>query len=942
MSERIAVNPTLLIGVGGFGQKSLLAIRDRLMRTYGSVPLQVKLLSIDTTDREDDVRAVLRDDEFVKLEVRLVAAQIEANLAQLEPWMDLDKIPFGSIPGITHGAGQTRQLGRFSLLYNIGYLLPAVKGALDAMNGWNVGDDTRFYHDARSPRQIVFMGSIAGGTGSGVLLDLACAIGSLPEAQEYDRYAYLAMPGIYRRLPNCHYVEENGYAFLKELDFMQSNGRAIQRGDYGTVFDMQMGPLEYQMREPFDNVLLIDDMSQGDMNFSTPQALAEATAIAVFTTLSGETGGMFGDALVNPANRGIEWDGGMLCQYSGFGVTELYYPRDELVTYGLAVFAERLADQMMLGQAPADREGESLETEVENFLRDNALRGRETEDNEIVAALLSPKPFGARLPKDVKKDADVDEVWQTNEHSLAVYEEDLAKTVATNRATQVERIRALVTAEAEKLLRERGGHYARAFVGKLEGHFEYVRAELEQEAAAAGTEAQRQRDQLSELKAKCREKTKKLFGRREAVANVLASFGEALQRCAQTLTARTRASEGEGLCKSVLAELHILGRTLAQQQEGADSLRKKARLACSYALGRLSSPSPFQIPVQPDIEHLDLPEPDARHFYAWLKDTQATDALAFWAATSEDAHETFLTYAKSLEVDEVLGKATLASALAAKTEAERQEYLDRVAARCQPLIPLDPDVMHALRDPRHRPTNIYLVGASFEFHELFTNAPDAQGKIRDLRSRMRMPGQMNPHAHVIADANRAYFLRYFGAVPAYALESFQLLRSEYQETASQERAWSLHLDKRWDDILPDLDPRASDAHEGLWVWALATSDIDYLQMITKTGTHYSFDSHEVASDGTALQMAVHLGQGAAQARKTFFARRDWVVQVESRLMEAITRVGNERILTDLDALNERRKAEYSKAKKDRADESRLKEIRAEIDAVAAFGVMLRA
>ncbi len=45
--ERTRINPSLLIGLGGQGQKSLVEIRRRLEATYGCVPPQIKLMALE-------------------------------------------------------------------------------------------------------------------------------------------------------------------------------------------------------------------------------------------------------------------------------------------------------------------------------------------------------------------------------------------------------------------------------------------------------------------------------------------------------------------------------------------------------------------------------------------------------------------------------------------------------------------------------------------------------------------------------------------------------------------------------------------------------------------------------------------------------------------------------------------------------------------------------
>lgn len=927
---RTRINPSLIIGLGGQGQRSLLEVRRRLLQTYNKVPPQVRLLSVDTDNPEDEVAKTLNADEFVKIEAMRVQQVVESNADQLDPWMDLDRIPFQTIVNIDEGAGQIRQLGRFTLQANMAKVLDPVKKALKEIRDWKISDSDEFYSDDRSPRQIVFVGSMAGGTGSGTLLDLACAVQALPEAADWKRYAYLVMPGVFRGISHAYYVEENSYAFLKELDLFTNEGHKIHRGDYGNVFDVSLGATEYQMRTPFTHVLLVDSTNRGGVTFDTPQALAEATAIAVFTTLGGAIGGKVASVLKNPGNGTESWNG-MRCLYSTFGVTELYFPREEYAEYGEALLVERLVDQMELGQAAEEAE-QDVERWFEDFLQRNGLKELGAESNQIVDSIHQPKAFKPQIPKDLRKEADVEEVWQKNAHEMSVYQERVSSESGVKRTEMLARVTALIGDEVERFLRERGGTHALNFVQKFAGEMTSVRDELAVEGSAAKAESERLAGLATGAKATCVSATKKMFNRRDAVATILRNYSEALKIQARQYALYRRALEGQALCESVIVLLTKLEQKLHAQQSTVGRLKRHAADGSQTARMGVAKPSAFRVPVEPDMEHMKLPDVSARDFYGWLREESGVDALKFWDGNVDDVYRSLMSYVRDKEMAKSLRGGSLTKVLQEKSDPARQLYLDRVAQRSEPLISYRDGAAPLNMKEEQTPTSMYKVGAPEEFFGLFKDEADAKGEKRDLGRRLNKAGDFEEV--IVKDPDRAYFFHYFGALPAYALEVFPLLRSEYMEKFKDDKAWTLHLDKRWDDILPDLDPEASD-DEGLWVWAIASSDIDYLCSVKKAGVHYTFEYEQALPDGRMQPVTVSLGQGVDTARRAFLAKREYVAYAERRLSSAVARVGNAVVLEDLARYNDARMAEKSRLEREK-DLQRAQDVQKEIDAIAEY------
>ncbi|MDZ4178110.1 MAG: tubulin-like doman-containing protein [Coriobacteriia bacterium] len=934
---RTRVNPSLLIGLGGQGQKSLIEIRRRLESTYGCVPPQVRLISFDTDEPEG---AVLKDMELKKLVVPRVWEHIKGNRDHYGRWMDLERIPRQKHKNINKGAGQIRQLGRFAMHFHTSNVAEVFESSIQQINSVSTADDPRW--SSTATRQVVFLGSIAGGTGAGTLLDLACAVRNLPEASDYALYAYLAMPGVFRTFEGTHYVEENAYALLKELDFLLTSADSIDSGDYGDVFNVDLGgSLKYTMAHPFDQVMLVDNHNTGDLIFDKPEQLAEAVAIAVFSTLGGEIGKHVDSVLNNPDNQGHPWDGGMRCNYSSFGVAEIYYPREEVVAYMKAKFVERLVVAMDVGQTAdaAAEDGTDLSSALENFLAENELRERGQEHNQIVDGILPHQRFPARIPDAATVKADtVDRTWLDNEGALRDFVEAARSTAAARRAEKTADAQERTRARVEELVRTRGGNVSGAFLAELRGTFEAVAQEMAEENEDAKRRIRQHTGAINGLKDLCTQKAGKLFGRREAVRDVLTAYDGALREVSKAHYDEVRTEEARLLCSVLLERFEEWAGEIRAQRSSLDNLVKNASYEKERTREALSQPGAFQIPVQPDVEQLVMPDTRIDAFYAWLAKDRGHDSLAFWQLTTQDAMQVIGEYADAMNAAKVARDLTLAGVLRTKSPEERTEYLRRAHRRAEPLLQHDQAATTKPgRPPADKASTLYLVGGTQEFFDLYRTVDDS-GESWGLAERLGSLEVSKVDEKEITDPDRVYFFRRFGAIPAYAFRVFNLLRNEYLEHVNVPEKWSLHLDKRWDELLPDLDPSSADEHG--WIWALAASEIEYLRCVEKAGAHYTLQYVQTLADGGAQEVPVKLGQGYEEARKRFLDNLEWVAYVRRRLEKAVENVGRERALQDLEALRESLVNEH-KSVKGAKDDSRATALQRDIDAVADYRAQLQ-
>ena len=240
----------LAIGIGGTGVAALAELKQQVYLQLepdnpdSPVPeyqhIQFLAIDSDTTDI-DRMRGKAKLDkgrEFFSINNPNLAAALRAkNLIEGDAslnWMDIDHID-GLLS--TQGAGGVRQVGRYLLISKAGALKNAIESkcwqALNGMNGPNL--------------DVYIFAGISGGTGGGCFLDTCYiaqkALENMRKAQSANVMGFFFLPDVVTSKPQVaadpvkvNYNSSNGYAAMKELDYLMSLKDADDwfRQDYGT------------------------------------------------------------------------------------------------------------------------------------------------------------------------------------------------------------------------------------------------------------------------------------------------------------------------------------------------------------------------------------------------------------------------------------------------------------------------------------------------------------------------------------------------------------------------------------------------------------------------------------------------------------------------------------------------------------------------------------
>ncbi|MDF2629444.1 MAG: hypothetical protein K0R39_3275 [Symbiobacteriaceae bacterium] len=281
-------SPTLIIGLGGTGAEVLSRVRDRFFSTLG--PLEnfpvIRYLWLDTDTVQGthtsswykQYRQMSQQLKFQRHEkVELTVPDTELYLSHLSEYPHIQRWIYPHLSGktsITEGAGQIRAYGRLAFFHNIEAIQSRIQSALQSITTIDAGRRSRengLQVNSES-LNVIIVGSVAGGTGSGTYLDMAYlvrkSLRDLALPHKINLVGFLALPSVFGGPAEMPRLYANGYAALKELNHFnysppaekQSAGHETQRStehDYELWFSAGDRPVQMG-NAPFDICYLVD------------------------------------------------------------------------------------------------------------------------------------------------------------------------------------------------------------------------------------------------------------------------------------------------------------------------------------------------------------------------------------------------------------------------------------------------------------------------------------------------------------------------------------------------------------------------------------------------------------------------------------------------------------------------------------------------------------
>lgn len=364
------IQRTICIGLGGTGRDVLMRLRRLIVEQYGDLtklPV-VSFVHIDTDKTATQgsslktgntyrgVDLSFRDSE--KINAILTAAEVTNFVQGVEQRSSYDRQgPYDhisrwfppqllrNIRAVEEGAKGIRPVGRLAFFHNY----QKIRTAIETAERRTMGHEAILLKSGLKvdPGLNIFVvGSLCGGTGSGMFLDIAYSLRKLYGDKGTQLLGYLVIsPQLYS---NASYMNANTYAALKELNHYSSPGTRFE-----ACYDMQNLVLVQEPRAPFDYTYLVSNQTNGEYTILEQQKLCNVIAHKIALDFLGELAPVAKGMRDNLLTHLIQSDNHPRPNPQGyltFGLSAIYFPREIIVKIALNRISLKLLNFWLNGE----------------------------------------------------------------------------------------------------------------------------------------------------------------------------------------------------------------------------------------------------------------------------------------------------------------------------------------------------------------------------------------------------------------------------------------------------------------------------------------------------------------------------------------------------------------------------------------------------------------
>jgi Tubulin like/Short C-terminal domain len=385
--EEKSMVPTVLVGVGGTGTEILSRVRRLVEEAYGGLK-NFPILSFLTIDTDRDYKvtnplaagSTFKDNE--KHWASVSGAQVREMMGNMNnfPWIDrwFPRELERNITALEAGAGQIRACGRFAFFCNYHAIQKKFSQACDRTKGHeSFMLDKHGIRVSNTALNVFVTGSISGGTGSGMLIDLGYCVKHWLKGQASPlSTAIVPMPNAFAGIDVGDRVLANGYAALMELSYFSD-----YRTEYVSQFSSSLIDEVRSMTSPFDFTYLVGTKN-GESDFKLDQ-IREMIAQNIFLDLTSDFA---------PHKRSIRDN--IKAAWANQDPGGRGYPKN-FMSFGLSTVEIPLAQirSSLSGRLGADflgwwlNDAAQLPPQVRELLQNDLLKRMRLTDNELIADL---------------------------------------------------------------------------------------------------------------------------------------------------------------------------------------------------------------------------------------------------------------------------------------------------------------------------------------------------------------------------------------------------------------------------------------------------------------------------------------------------------------------------------------------------------------------------
>ncbi|HYK04313.1 MAG TPA: tubulin-like doman-containing protein [Thermoanaerobaculia bacterium] len=866
MKNNVVFRPTVVIGLGGTGYGALLKLKKRFVDSYGSVPPIIRFLSIDTTENaeaaQDALQTRLDHHEKYVLQVGNPVNLLNGTNPHIDEWWP-PEIPTQSIIA---GAGQVRARGRLALFARASEIVGRLKQAVNDVR--NIRNQKQMYSEQfqvsdRAGVEVHIVGSLAGGTGSGLFLDIAFMTRDIIGSDEQSNFTgVFLLPRLFSSFSGTALVKSNAYGALKEIEHL-STTKETTRINYGAhTVDVT--------RPPFDLIYLIDSLNEQGRAVDTPADLHDLISDGLYVQIGSQLGTDNANAVDNiktqlaVANR-VK---GRSPQYCSFGVASLSMPSFDAYIYE---DAKRLVIEDLLNGAVADAD---VEQDVQRFIDQQRLR---EDDSDQVIEFLSQREGGGQLRFPMR----LSEIKFDNQALSAIRnlhtvhrsraERQIAQAIGANFETLRDgAVSAINTAWDTTVNRVHGFTRAERFFEKLQAKLEWYQNMME-------AEAKEERAKLKALNFKAAEDQVSeaagaFFNRESRVKTACEVYGGIVDRETDLTILVARLEKAAELYSALHAHTQSILNNCYRIRENLGAARKQFEQEHLAATNTRGTSRLFDHVVAFDPSP-HRPAITGEDFVKWYADHSGS--LAQWAnLRAAEVHADVKEFIEKRY--EPLTSLTMDDILRRSNPEQVSQELKRLDNLGVPLWRYDVG-----RIPVVNQTVIN------EFYHYGVADADAT-VLKDARYEAGVPkGNAKPSLVSTRDPRRILLFKVKTGIPLFALAEMEEMERAYLDP---NKIISNHIHRDWQD-LPNLIPRSGDGEALRW-FALAQAPEPF-GFIRREGAWYSMKSKGGRRVDNNM---VRLAQGRVPAYATFEKNRELVQEAEEAIDTIVTREGAVKVI----------------------------------------------
>jgi len=389
-------NPALVIGIGGTGQWVLTHIKNNLLERFEKIPPQIRLLAFDTTSEdsevykretkepiEDEVKVgpvrLIPGEEFIYLRgnIKNTCEQIkEGKFAHIGSWLQAEdylRTLSDDDFNLSRGAGQRRQFGRMGLFLDlmsinnnkvIGKISDALQGIVSVQTKAQAID-------------IYVVTSVAGGTGSGMFIDIAHLVRQIAQRNiraEVTVRGFIALHNTFHSVIRVEQVKPQAYAAIRELN------RFITMFGEEYPINYSENPNFRELRtvytsKLFDNCFLLDaERSQLSLRERKPQyGVYPSIADCITMLMDPSSGDTFQQHYKNVNNRVVDIQKRKpFAMYSSMGTLSFILPVEDMIKASTLRFSNEFLETYFKYHPETKDAHDKLAADVQIFMQQAA------------------------------------------------------------------------------------------------------------------------------------------------------------------------------------------------------------------------------------------------------------------------------------------------------------------------------------------------------------------------------------------------------------------------------------------------------------------------------------------------------------------------------------------------------------------------------------------